>query len=93
MIGVAQATAFLLVAIFFSRGAVSRFVCAALRGDHFFPRLRGGVGFVHLLAGADAAAGVPRTFLFASPAIMLSGFATPVENIPQWLQIATLATP
>lgn len=35
----------------------------------------------------------PSTFLFASPAILLSGFATPVENMPEWLQTATLANP
>ncbi|MGE3955053.1 MAG: ABC transporter permease [Parachlamydiales bacterium] len=33
------------------------------------------------------------TFLFMSPAVLLSGFATPIENMPEWLQIATLANP
>lgn len=32
-------------------------------------------------------------FVFAAPAILLSGFATPVENMPEWLQTATLVNP
>lgn len=33
------------------------------------------------------------TFLFMSPAVLLSGFATPIENMPEWLQIATYLNP
>lgn len=33
------------------------------------------------------------TFLFMSPAVSLSGFATPIENMPNWLQILTYANP
>jgi ABC-2 type transport system permease protein len=32
-------------------------------------------------------------FFFMSPAIMLSGFATPIENMPGWLQPVTLVNP
>jgi ABC-2 type transport system permease protein len=32
-------------------------------------------------------------FLFISPAVLLSGFATPIENMPDWLQTVTLANP
>ncbi|HKP59203.1 MAG TPA: ABC transporter permease [Polyangiales bacterium] len=32
-------------------------------------------------------------FLFVSPAILLSGFATPIENMPGWLQPLTLVNP
>ena len=32
-------------------------------------------------------------FLVMPPMIMLSGFATPIENMPQWLQTVTLANP
>ncbi len=32
-------------------------------------------------------------FLFAAPATLLSGFATPIENMPRWLQILTLINP
>ena len=33
------------------------------------------------------------SFVFAAPAILLSGFATPVENMPDWLQTFTLINP
>ncbi len=32
-------------------------------------------------------------FLFTAPAILLSGFATPVENMPGWLQDVTVVNP
>lgn len=32
-------------------------------------------------------------FTFLMPAILLSGFATPIENIPQWLQTVTYVNP
>ena len=32
-------------------------------------------------------------FVFAVPAVLISGYATPVENMPHWLQIVSLADP
>ncbi len=32
-------------------------------------------------------------FLFVAPAVLLSGFATPIENMPGWLQPITLVNP
>jgi ABC-2 type transport system permease protein len=32
-------------------------------------------------------------FLFTAPAVLLSGFATPIENMPAWLQPITLVNP
>jgi ABC-2 type transport system permease protein len=32
-------------------------------------------------------------FTFMVPAMLLSGFATPIQNMPDWLQIASLANP
>lgn len=32
-------------------------------------------------------------FLFMMPSILLSGFLTPVENMPRWIQTATLVNP
>lgn len=33
------------------------------------------------------------TFIFMSPAILLSGYATPIENMPNWLQPVTYFNP
>jgi len=32
-------------------------------------------------------------FIFVMPSVILSGFTTPVENMPHWLQVGTLANP
>lgn len=32
-------------------------------------------------------------FLFMAPAVLLSGFATPIANMPSWLQPATALNP
>ena len=33
------------------------------------------------------------SFVFKMPSVILSGFATPIENMPHWLQIGTLFNP
>jgi ABC-2 type transport system permease protein len=33
------------------------------------------------------------SFVFMMPSVVLSGFATPVENMPHWLQLATIFNP
>jgi ABC-2 type transport system permease protein len=33
------------------------------------------------------------SFMFSNPAIMLSGYATPIENMPDWLQPVTVIDP
>jgi drug efflux transport system permease protein len=93
IIGVVQQTAFLLVAVFFFqvpfRGSLILLYIAIV----FFLASVIGVGlFISSLAMTQQQAFL-GTFLFASPAILLSGFATPVENMPQWLQIITEANP
>ena len=52
-----------------------------------------GVGlFISSLAVTQQQA-VLGSFTFMVPAIMLSGYASPIENMPDWLQVATLANP
>jgi len=52
-----------------------------------------GVGlFISALSSTQQQA-ILGAFFFIVPAITLSGFATPVENMPDWLQVATLANP
>ena len=33
------------------------------------------------------------SFVFIMPSVVLSGFTTPIENMPAWLQVGTLANP
>lgn len=52
-----------------------------------------GVGlFISALSSTQQQA-VLGSFLFMSPAVILSGFATPIENMPEWLQPFTYFIP
>jgi len=52
-----------------------------------------GVGlFVSSLAKTQQQA-ILYTFVFMMPAMLLSGFASPIANMPDWLQVLTYANP
>ncbi len=52
-----------------------------------------GIGlFISTLSNTQQQA-VLGSFLFMSPSVILSGFATPIENMPEWLQPATILIP
>jgi ABC-2 type transport system permease protein len=52
-----------------------------------------GVGlFISSLCSTQQQA-ILGSFVFLTPAILLSGFATPIENMPTWLQYATYINP
>ena len=52
-----------------------------------------GIGlFISSLANTQQQA-ILGTFSFMVPMMLLSGFASPVENMPDWLQYVTLANP
>jgi ABC-2 type transport system permease protein len=52
-----------------------------------------GVGlFISSLAKTQQQA-ILGTFVFMVPSMLLSGFSSPIENMPDWLQTATLANP
>lgn len=93
ILGVVQATAFLLIAtLFFEvplRGSLALLYISVV----FFLAAVIGIGlFISSLAQTQQQAFL-GTFLFTAPAILLSGFATPVENMPEWLQSITEANP
>ena len=52
-----------------------------------------GVGlFISSLCSTQQQA-ILGTFIFMTPAVTLSGFATPIENMPDWLQTLTYLNP
>lgn len=52
-----------------------------------------GVGlFISSLCSTQQQA-ILGAFVFMTPAVLLSGFATPIENMPDWLQVITYANP
>jgi ABC-2 type transport system permease protein len=93
IIGYFQATLFVLAAVFFFEVPLRGSLLLLYVSLFFFIASVIGVGlFISSLAQTQQQAFL-GTFLFASPAIILSGFATPIENMPQWLQTATLINP
>ena len=93
IIGMVQATAFILVAVFFFQVPLRGSLMLVYIGVFFFLASAVGVGlFISSLAQTQQQAFL-GTFLFASPAILLSGFATPIETMPVWLQTITLINP
>ncbi|MDO8606461.1 MAG: ABC transporter permease [Phaeospirillum sp.] len=52
-----------------------------------------GVGLFISAVSSTQQQAILGAFFFLVPTMTLSGFATPVENMPDWLQVATLANP
>ncbi|MEI8365942.1 MAG: ABC transporter permease [Parachlamydiaceae bacterium] len=52
-----------------------------------------GVGLFISSLSATQQQGMLGTFVFMMPSILLSGFATPIENMPTWLQPVTYTIP
>jgi len=93
LVGLFQATIFVLAAVFIFaiplRGSLLLLYGSLL----IYQAAVIGVGlFVSALSQTQQQAFL-GSFLFAVPAILLSGFASPVENMPDWLQIVSLADP
>jgi len=93
IVGVVHITLYVIasVAIFHVplRGSLVLLYGSAL----FFLAATVGIGlFISSLCATQQQA-ILGAFLFVAPATLLSGYATPIENMPGWLQTATLANP
>lgn len=71
------------------RGTVSALILALL----CFIITMVGVGLLISSLSMTMQQGLLGSFLFIMPAVTLSGFATPIENMPLWLQKADLLNP
>lgn len=93
LIGLFHTTVFVLAAVFVFgiplRGSLLFLYGSAL----FYLGANIGIGlFISALSETQQQA-ILGAFLFAAPAILLSGFATPIENMPDWLQTLTVINP
>ena len=52
-----------------------------------------GVGLLVSSLSMTMQQGLLGAFVFMMPSVILSGLATPIENMPHWLQIVDLANP
>lgn len=93
LIGLFHITVYILAAVFVFgiplRGSLLLLYGSAV----FFLASVVGLGlFISALSTTQQQA-ILGAFLFMVPAMLLSGFATPIENMPQWLQPITLINP
>lgn len=93
LIGVVHVTLYIGAAVFLFhvplRGSLSLLYLGAI----LFLAAVVGVGlFISSLCATQQQA-ILGGFLFIAPAVLLSGFATPIENMPGWLQAITLINP
>lgn len=93
MIGLFHITIYVLAAIFFFgiplRGSLFMLYGSAV----FYLASIAGIGlFISSLSMTQQQA-ILGAFVFMVPAVLLSGFATPIENMPDWLQPVTYVNP
>ncbi|AWM28655.1 ABC transporter permease [Sinorhizobium fredii] len=93
MIGLFHITVYILAAVFIFgvplRGSLFLLYGSAI----FYLAAVVGLGlFISALSMTQQQA-ILGAFLFMVPAMLLSGFATPIENMPSWLQPVTLINP
>jgi ABC-2 type transport system permease protein len=93
LIGLFHITIYILAAIFVFevplRGSLLMLYGCAV----FYLAAVAGLGLFISAMSMTQQQAILGAFLFMVPAILLSGFATPIENMPSWLQPVTLINP
>ncbi|MFV0340301.1 MAG: ABC transporter permease [Parachlamydiaceae bacterium] len=93
IIALSEATLILLAAIFYFEVPFHGSVVLLYTSIFFFASSIIGIGlFISALCQTQQQA-ILGTYIFMSPAVLLSGFATPIENMPDWLQTLTHINP
>lgn len=93
LISISEASIIVLVAIFIFQIPFTGHLGILYLGLFVFSCSIVGVGlFISSLCSTQQQA-ILGNFCFMSPAILLSGFATPIENMPIWLQYITSINP
>lgn len=93
LIGMAEGSMILIAAVLLFQIPFTGSLLALYLAMFFFICSIAGIGlFLSSLSNTQQQA-LLSVFVFMSPAVALSGFATPVENMPDWLQVCTLANP
>ncbi len=93
LIGLGEATGMILVGVFAFGVPMSGSIPLLYLSMMVYLFAVIGVGlFISSLAKTQQQA-ILGAFVFMVPAMLLSGFASPIENMPDWLQTVTLANP
>lgn len=93
MIGLLQSTIVLSVALFWFKIPMAGSLLTLYAGLGIFAVASVGLGLSISAISANMQQAMLYTFMLIMPLILLSGLATPVRNMPQFLQIATLLNP
>lgn len=93
LIGLVEGTFILLVAIYWFEVPLRGSVGALYLGMFLFLLSAVGIGLMISSLAATQQQGILGAFLFLVPAVILSGFATPIANMPQIVQQLTYLNP
>lgn len=93
LIGTVHITIYILAAIFVFHVPLRGSLALLYASAFFYLGSVAGIGlFISALSSTQQQA-ILGAFLFLVPAMLLSGFATPIENMPGWLQPLTTVNP
>ncbi len=93
IIGLFNITLYILAAVFFFEVPLRGSLLFLYGGAILYLAAVVGIGlFISAMAMTQQQA-ILGAFLFMVPATLLSGFATPIDNMPTWLQPVTLVNP
>lgn len=93
IIGLLEATAIILVAVLWFRVPLVGSIPLLYLGLFLFVLATIGVGLMISSLSRTQQQAILGAFLFVVPAIILSGFSTPIANMPGWVQDLTLVNP
>jgi ABC-2 type transport system permease protein len=93
IIGTAEATVIILVTVFWFRVPLNGSIITLYTGVVLFLFSAIGVGLMISSMSVTQQQGLLGAFLFVVPAVILSGFTTPIANMPQLVQYITLINP
>jgi ABC-2 type transport system permease protein len=93
LIGLTEASFIVLMAVYWFRIPFVGEVAALYLGIALFVAAIVGVGLMISSMAATQQQGLLGAFLFIVPAVNLSGFATPIANMPEIVQTLTLLNP
>lgn len=93
IIGMAEASVIIAAAVFWFHVPLRGDLIALYVGLGLFILAITGIGLAISSLVATQQQALLGAFLFLVPSIILSGFATPIANMPQWIQTLTLINP
>lgn len=93
IIGFFEATFIIVIAVFWFKIPLRGHLLTLYTGLSLFLLSSIGVGLMISSIAVTMQQGLLGAFLFLVPAITLSGFTTPIENMPLWIQRLTLLNP